>query len=239
MIRRNKEDVLPQLPKKHRVVVPMEMTQDYAEEYAEAQSDFLSWLSDISAMKAKNAAKAEALVKVEYLKTLAMRGKIKQSLEWIRDFLESEGPLVLFVNHRDAGKIIHEHFKDVSGLIDGSTPIAQRQQIVDDFQSGKIKLLVGNIKAAGVGITLTRASNVCIFELPWSPGDLEQAVDRVHRIGQTAAEVWTWIIVAVNTIEEKIAAILDSKKEVLNSVLDGKDSESSDTLMALLEQLDK
>ena len=100
-------------------------------------------------------------------------------------------------------------------------------------QSDKIRLFIGNIKAAGVGITLTASSNVAIIELPWVSGDLLQCEDRCHRIGQKNT-VNIYYLLAANTIEETIAEMLDKKNKVLTKILDGKEVEKTSTLKALM-----
>jgi SNF2 family DNA or RNA helicase len=95
------------------------------------------------------------------------------------------------------------------------------------------QLFVGNIKAAGTGITLTAARTVAFLELPWTTGELSQAEDRCHRIGQKNA-VNIYYILAGGTIEERIAALLDRKRQVVSAIIDGKEAEDTELLTALL-----
>jgi len=123
--------------------------------------------------------------------------------------------------------------------VDGSVSSINRDKAVQEFQNNpEIKLFVGNIKAAGTGLTLTAASSVAFLELPWTPGDLEQAGDRCHRIGQDAA-VNIYYLLAYGTIEEYIAELLDEKRQVVDTVLDGKMDGEKPELAISLENLYK
>jgi SWI/SNF-related matrix-associated actin-dependent regulator 1 of chromatin subfamily A len=125
-------------------------------------------------------------------------------------------------------------FGSIAVKIDGSVSMTQRQQAVDEFQTNEnIRLFVGNIKAAGVGITLTASSNVVFLELPWTPGELSQAEDRCHRIGQEYT-VNAHYLLATETIEDRIIHILDAKRKVLDAVLDGKITEQDSLLTELI-----
>ncbi|MBU2685604.1 MAG: SWF/SNF helicase family protein, partial [Gammaproteobacteria bacterium] len=177
------------------------------------------------------------LVAFEKLKQLAVKGKIKASIEWISDFLESGEKLIIFTTHTSTLDLLQKEFGNISVRLDGSTSQKNRQNVVDAFQNDdKVRLFLGNVKAAGIGITLTAASNVAFMELPWTPGDASQAEDRAHRIGQ-ADSVSIWYLIAQDTVEEIIATILSNKQKTLDAVLDGKKPDKSSILSELINQI--
>jgi SWI/SNF-related matrix-associated actin-dependent regulator 1 of chromatin subfamily A len=107
---------------------------------------------------------------------------------------------------------------------------------VDDFQNNKkIRLFIGNIRAAGVGITLTASSNVAFIEYPWSPGDLTQAMDRCHRIGQKN-NVNIHYFIAKDTIVEEMLQLLEEKQKIIDNILDGKNQDNENIVNKLLKQ---
>jgi SNF2 family DNA or RNA helicase len=237
MIRRLKADVLQDLPDKRRAIVPMEIVN--RKDYQRAESDFIGWLREKGGrVKAEAAARAEALASIEGLKQLTIDGKMDPVLEWVEDFLEAGEKLILFATHRKTIDAIMDKFGDKAVKVDGSVSAEDRQAAVDRFQADdSIRLFVGNIQAAGVGLTLTAASNVAFLELGWSPGLHDQAEDRAHRIGQKDS-VTVWYLIAQDTIEERICRLLDSKRKVLNRVLDGKTGEGAEGVFeSLLEEM--
>lgn len=235
MIRRLKENVLPELPAKTRAFTPIYLRN--RAEYSRAQSDFISFLKvqkgEEAAERASNAA---VLSEIEGLKQLAVQGKLEDSIMWIRDFLESGEKLVVMAVHKFVIDRLMQEFGKIAVKIDGSVSNPKRQVAVDKFQNEpETRLFVGNIKAAGVGITLTAASNVAFLELPWTPGDLTQAEDRIHRIGQDEACTIHYLL-AQDTIEDKIARLLDSKRKILDAVLDGRAPEEGSLLTELMNE---
>jgi len=236
MLRRLKKDVLPELPQKQRNHVPLALSN--RAEYNKAESNFLSWLKGIDPEKAAKASNAQALTEIEALKQLTMAGKMKAAIEWIEDFLDSGEKLVVFCTHKKAVKDLQEAFKDICVTLDGSTAQKKRQAVVDQFQEDdKTRLFIGNIKAAGEGITLTAASNTAFLELGWTPGEHIQAEDRVHRIGQEADSVNAWYLLADGTIDQSIAKLIDHKAKVLDQILDGKAVDDVGMLSDLLDEL--
>ena len=233
MIRHTKKEVLSELPDKIYSYVPMELNN--AKEYAKAEKDFLHFIRETKgATAAARAENAQHLVKVEALKQLSVKGKINNALRWIEDFLFSGGKLILFAVHKETIRTVMERFGKIAVKVDGSTPVKKRAEAVEAFQrNDKIRLFVGNIQAAGTGITLTAASAVAFLELPWTPGELIQAEDRCHRIGQKNS-VHVYYLLASGTIEERIAEILDKKRETLEKVVDGREVDESSLLTELI-----
>jgi len=235
MIRRKKEDVIEDLPEKRRTFVSLDLTN--ISDYNKAENDFIEWIRENKGKRAaERASSAEKLVKVGTLRLLAVRGALANSIQWIKNFLaDYDGKLVVFAVHKEIISALMEEFGDIAVKIDGSVPTGEvRQTIVEKFQNDKnIRLFVGNIKAAGVGITLTASSNIVFLELPWTPGELEQAEDRCHRMGQKNA-VNIWYLLAENTIEMELAKMIDSKRNILSQVLDGQVISEEDTLSSLL-----
>jgi len=227
MIRRTKDQVLEELPEKTRSLVPIEISN--RREYNRVESEFLDWLEEQKGKEAADrASKVEQITKIEYLKQVAAKGKIHESINWIKDFLHSGEKLVVFATHREVIDKLFKAFGRVAVKIDGSVPVDRRQEIVEQFQTDpKIRLFIGNIQAAGVGLTLTAASNVAFLELGWTPALHDQAEDRCHRIGQKDA-VNIYYLLAEETIDERIAELLEDKRKVVDAVMSDKNDISFD-----------
>lgn len=239
MIRRRKADVLQELPDKVRRVIPCELRRP--EEYELARTDFIAWLRQNQGHKVRRAAKAQALIKIGYLLRIAARLKMKSVVDWANQFLEeTDEKLILFAVHRKAIDVLQRRIKAHSVVVDGSVTGRKRKIAVDQFQNNRnTRVFIGNIKAAGVGITLTAASEVGFAEMYWRPGDHIQAEDRPHRIGQKNT-VFINYFVARNTIEEDLCQILEKKQRIISSVLDGKQNPEDlniyEDLLKIIEQ---
>lgn len=238
MVRRMKSQVLMELPEKRRSIIEFEI--DNFSEYREAQKHFLDFIQNMKGDEARERAlKAETLAKMESLKQLAIKGKMMAIKQWISDFLEQDEKLIIFATHRDTIAQIKDTFKDISVSLTGESSMEERQKAVDEFQNNpRIRLFIGNIKAAGVGITLTAASNVAFIELPWTPGEVVQAEDRAHRIGQRNA-VNIYYLVASDTIDIQMAEVLKNKSQIIDSIMDGKETPSLDIFEELLGKMEK
>lgn len=176
------------------------------------------------------------LVRLEQLRQLAAKAKRAAVTEWIEDFAECEKKLVVFGWHRNDVDWVADTFAD--GLkIQGGMGDADKQAAVDRFQtSDDARVISCSIKAAGVGITLTAASDVLFIEQGWNPADMDQAADRCHRIGQKDS-VTVYTMLCEGTIDERIANLIARKREVVNAVMEGKDVDGFGGIsMAVLEE---
>ena len=223
-VRRAKADVLPQLPAKRQVAVPVAL--DNERDYRLAEEDVIAWLReqplDLRELESKVAAalRAERLAQLNALRRLASRGKGNAAMAWIEDFLASDEPLVVFAGHREMQDRLVERFPDALHLL-GRDSIGAREAAVQAFQAGESQLLVGATRVAGQGITLTHASNVAFLDLEWTPAMHDQAEDRCHRIGQHDA-VTAWYLLAAQTIDETMLELIERKRRVVDAVTDGR-----------------
>lgn len=239
-VRRTKADVLPQLPAKRFASVPVEL--DNAAEYRLAEEDVIAWLRtqplDLRTLQARVAAalRAEQLARLNYLRRLAARGKLRAAVAWIEDFTASGEPLVVFAHHREVQQALTAHFPGAAHVL-GDDDLAARAAAVDDFQRPDGPLLVVcSLQAASQGITLVRASNVAFLELDWTPARHDQAEDRCHRIGQQDA-VTAYYLLASQTIDEQMAGVLQRKRAVIDAVTDGHRPAETSALDAVVHAL--
>ena len=231
MIRREKAEVLPELPPKLKQVVPLDCDEVELKAYADASDVFKQWVKDNINRKSS----AEAKNQVEHLKQLAYLAKRNSVLRWIKEFLATGHKLVVFCIHKHVMDDIEAAFKDQAVRIDGHVKVEDREGIVKRFQTDpSVRLFIGQSVAAGVGITLTVASSVGFIEYPWTNADLDQDADRCHRIGQKDT-VNIYYLTANGTIENKIIRHLDTNRGVVRKLLDGKEVEDCDLLESLLD----
>ena len=235
MVRMRKADVLKDLPPKRIITVPVEISN--RKEYDKAHKDFIQWLAEKDMAKARRAMAAERLVRMHGLKRLVGQLKRPAVEEWVDNFLmDSDGKLALFGTHVEITEGFHKRYQKQSVLVNGRVVGKDRQKAVDQFQRhDKTRLFVGNIKAAGVGLNLTAASTMAFAEFGWTPGEHTQAMDRLHRIGQTLGVDAFWLV-AQGTIEEHLVKIVQDKATVLGKTLDGKGNGDSLNVYDQLEQ---
>jgi SWI/SNF-related matrix-associated actin-dependent regulator 1 of chromatin subfamily A len=239
-VRRLKAEVLPQLPAKRQVVVPIALTNE--PEYRLAEADVIAWLRsqplDLSELNARIATtlRAKRLAQLGTLQRLAARGKLAAALAWIEDFLASGEALVVFARHVEVQRAVLERFPAAVHLL-GADSLAERERAIEAFQDPKGPvLIVGATRVAAQGITLTRASNVAFLELEWTPAIHDQAEDRCHRIGQRDA-VTAWYLLAAETIDETMAKLSQRKREIVAAVTDGRRLESDGLVEAVVREL--
>lgn len=143
--------------------------------------------------------------------------KIPALLELVSEYEKANEPVVVFSMHTDPifelGR--RKGWKTITGDVDA----LKRKAIVDEFQTGKLRGLACTIQAAGVALTLTRASHGVFVDLSWKPTDNEQAEDRLHRLGQKKACVYT-IMKADHPLDRRVVEILVKKRQLIAASVD-------------------
>ena len=225
-IRRDKSQVLKELPPKTFVSVPVKLDKPYSKEYDEVAEDLAKYLRDNVGMKTREVEKsmsAEKLVQLNLLRRLCAMGKIKTTIELIESIINAGEKVLVFSSFIEPLNELHAKFKKESVMITGATDVNLRGDIVSSFQKDpKIKVFLGGYKSAGTGITLTAAQNFIGIDFPWNPADLQQSIDRLHRPGQVANNVNIYQLKAMGTVDEDMETLLDTKQGIFDMVIDGK-----------------
>lgn len=212
ILRRLKEEVLD-LPDK--IITPVYLRLQ-SKEYENLMGEYYDWYD-------RNPDESSSLT-VQFSKLMKVRKvianeKTKQTIEFAENILEQGNKVIIFTNFTDSLQTIYQHFKKQAVYLDGSCSNSVRQQAVDSFQNDdKIKVFVGNLKAAGVGLTLTSAEVVIMNDLSFVPAEHAQAEDRAYRYGQKS-NVLVYYPLYENTIEGVIYDILNKKKEIIRTVM--------------------
>ncbi|OMO52737.1 SNF2-related protein [Corchorus capsularis] len=204
MIRRLKKDVLSELPMKRRQQVFLDLTEKDMKKINALFRELEVIKSKIKACQSEEEVQSLKLIEknlINKIYTDSAEAKIPAVLDYLETVIEK----------KKVGCI----------RIDGTTAASSRQALVNDFQEkDSIKAAVLSIKAGGVGLTLTAASTVIFAELSWTPGDLIQAEDRAHRIGQVSS-VNIYYLLANDTVDDIIWDVVQHKLETLGQMLDG------------------
>lgn len=220
MLRRKKVDVLKDLPPKTRVIIPVDINKTlYNKAVRECEG-------------------LEPIVQISKLRQAAAEAKLDSVIEWIGDFLETGEKLVVFAWHKKIIDTLMNKFGKVAVKVDGSVTGKARKAAEDKFQADPTCLLfLGNLTAAGVGLTLTASANSCTIEYSFKPTDHDQAEDRIWRISQTRKST-AYYLVARGTIEEGFIEILDHKAATIHAAMEGLDIEETSTIKYLMNKLE-
>lgn len=221
--RREKKDVAKDLPSKARQVIYCDITT--RKEYDKAKDDFIQFLIDKGCddMEIARKLRGEIIVKLGELKKISAYGKLNEVKEFINAVTESGHKLIVFLTHHFiADELKKEYPKAVT--VTGRENDAQKQRSIDLFQNDSdTQLILCNIEAAGVGITLTASSRVAFIELPWNYAKLVQAEDRSHRIGQRLPVTCTYFL-GENTIDHTLYKMIIDKSKMANAITGGTDT---------------
>lgn len=233
ILRRLKEDVLD-LPDK--IISPVYLRLK-SKEYEELMGEYYDWFDNKKDESSSLTVQFSKLMKVR--KVIANE-KTKQTIEFAENIIEQGKKVIIFTNFTDTLQTIYQHFGKQAVYLDGSCTKPHRQHAVDEFQENeKIKVFVGNLKAAGVGLTLTAAEVVIMNDLSFVPAEHAQAEDRAYRYGQKS-NVLVYYPLYENTIEGAIYDILNRKKEIIRTVMGDEQPENSgDVVEEILSLINK
>ncbi len=216
MIRREKHEVLPQLPDRNISVIdlntPSKIKRLLKTIDSKVEQDVIDAISSGERMPP-----IEELASIR--KAIAL-SKVDESVEYIKMLLESTDKVVVFAYHQEVVEKLYSELHDYLPVrITGNTPSSHRSMLVDSFQDNPdVRVFIGNIQAAGVGLTLTAASNVVFVESSWVPAENEQAIDRAHRIGQKD-NVNAHFLVLGGTLDARILTTSLTKGEMISNIV--------------------
>lgn len=218
MFRREKSTVLKDLPDKVRQVLSCEITN--RKEYKDAERDLIQYLikyKEADDEKIMKAMKGEVMVRINILRQISARGKVKEVVEFVKDFQENGKKIILFCSLHEIVDQLKRAFPSAVSVT-GREDQQQKQFAIDSFQRNpKTDIIICSIRAAGVGLTLTASSDVAFVEFPWTYADCCQCEDRSHRIGQKDSVTARYFL-GKNTIDEKVYKIIQMKKGIANAV---------------------
>lgn len=213
--RREKKEVLKDLPDLTRSQVITELSN--RKEYDTLEDDLRKWLREYKELddaEIRKKMRKKALIRFMNLRALAGKGKVDAAIQMLKD---AEGtPFVVFCEHHDIVDEICKAFPDAVRVTGRENPV-QKQAAIDLFQEGKRNIIVCSIRSAGVGITLTAASNVLFIEQPWTMADLTQCECRSFRNGQKNA-VTSWILIGENSIDTYLYKLIMKKGSIASKI---------------------
>jgi SWI/SNF-related matrix-associated actin-dependent regulator 1 of chromatin subfamily A len=232
ILRRLKEEVLD-LPDK--IITPVYLRTS-SKEYKDLMGEYYEWLDNRKEESSSLTIQFSKLMKV---RKVISNEKVRQTIEFAENIIEQGKKVIIFTNFTDTLQLIHNHFGKQSVYLDGSCNKVQRQYAIDQFQDNeKIKVFVGNLKAAGVGLTLTAAEVVIMNDLSFVPAEHAQAEDRAYRYGQKN-NVLVYYPIFENTIEGAIYDILNKKKKIIGTVMGDEVSDSIDVVEEILKLINQ
>ncbi|MFB9385368.1 DEAD/DEAH box helicase [Pseudonocardia petroleophila] len=253
LLRRRKSDpgIAPELPRKTETDRPVALTPEQAGLYAAVVDDALARIAAADGMARRGlvlglltALKQVCNHPAQYAREVdpvlvGRSGKLELLDELLDTILAEGGSVLVFTQYVAMARLLERHLADRGtghALLHGGTPVPRREELVERFQRGAIPVFLLSLKAAGTGLNLTRADHVVHYDRWWNPAVEDQATDRAHRIGQTRP-VQVHRLITEGTLEDRIAALLESKRALADAVLTGGEAALSELSDAELAEL--
>ena len=237
LLRRRKSDpgIAPELPRKTETDRPVGLTREQAGLYEAVVAETMARIARADGMARrglvlsmltalKQICDHPALYAKEPDPVLPGRsGKLELLDELLDTILSEDGAALVFTQYVGMGRLLERHLRARGTpvqFLHGGTPVPEREAMVERFQGGGAAVFLLSLRAAGTGLNLTRADHVVHFDRWWNPAVEEQATDRAYRIGQTRP-VQVHRLISEGTLEDRIAALLESKRALADAVLAG------------------
>lgn len=240
MLRRLRGEVLT-LPNKGRSAIAVEGKGNAVRKYVSAEEDLIDFLAG-EGRDTAGAGRAEALVRLTTLRALAGQAKVAGAVTLIKEMLEDDPSGILVIaEHQAVMDALEMEFIGKCVSIRGGMTDKQKSDAVDLFNGGQAQVMIGQITSAGVGFTLHgngKNHRVVVVQLPWTPAELQQAEDRLHRIGQTHDVEVTIVLTHIEgkwSIDERLWGLLEQKAFSATAMINGEGEYLTD--MAIREGL--
>jgi SNF2 family DNA or RNA helicase len=244
VLRRRKSDpgIAPELPRKTETDHPVALTREQAALYEAFVRETMAAIEGAAdgigrrglVLKLLTGLKQICNHPAQFLKEPGLKEKMRDrgnpsvrsgKLELLDELLDTilaeNGSTLVFTQYVEMGRLLEHHFARRgidTAFLHGQIPVRRRQEMVDSFQAGEVPVFLLSLKAAGVGLNLTRAGHVVHYDRWWNPAVEEQATDRAYRIGQTQP-VQVHRLVTEGTVEDRIAQTLKIKRDLADRVL--------------------
>ena len=235
LLRRLKKDVLKDLPQKQEQVIYVDMEDSHKRFYNQKRDEYKQMLEQQISLNGIDKSKFMILQAFNDLRQIAsapelksdesiVSSKIDSLFEMLEDIVLNGHKVLIFANFLGSLDLISQKANECNYehlVMTGAT--RNRQELVDKFQNNKdIKLLLMTLKVGGVGLNLTEADYVFIFDPWWNKSAENQAVDRSHRMGQKNT-VFSYKMITKGTIEEKILELQSQKQDMTDMIISGED----------------
>jgi len=234
IIRRTREEVMPELPKVNRTHHYTDLGEEVSGAYEREMKDFLAdYDASSDGERASFTGTSNTLAHMSRMRHLTGLAKIDSCLDKLSEFLgSSERKVVLYVHHKDVHQILLSKVNTILRELELEEALSlvseldstRRDEIIQEFQNLTNKrVLVASTLAFGEGINLQSCADCILVERQWNPANEEQAESRFIRIGQMASQVNAIYLVALGTIDEYFAELVEKKRSIFKQVMDGQD----------------
>lgn len=241
VIRRERKDVLPDLPPINRTFFYTPLGEVVQKMYASMLRKFQDAYDEMGGTYSA-ADRANLLSFITKMRHITGIAKIEPCVEWIGDFMEgTEDRLTVFVHHQDVGEMLFRQceqkgYKPLKYV--ASMNFEQRAKVIDDFTKGESRLIIASMLAAGEGVTFPPCQ-IVMLERQWNPANEEQAEARPVKVDGTNNQVNATYFLATGTIDEYFANLVEDKRKILKQTMrgDGEIKWSEESLMMELVDL--